>query len=138
MNLVVDASVYISALGIEDEHTLDSHRLFRIAEKQQESFFIPTLVIAETITVLRKQDHPDITGVCSQLLRMSVIPLDVAYIKQFTVFLLDRSVKLKTSDLIIAATATFHHATLITWDKRLLAVNTLFCSSLTPAQYSPA
>lgn len=135
MNLVVDASVYISALGIEDEYTPDSHLFFRTAQKRQEIFFLPTLVIVETLTILRKQNHPDITSVSNTLMDMRIIPLDIAYIKQFTTFLLHQLVKLKTSDLIITVTATVYKATLITWDKRLLAANDILCPVMTPADY---
>ena len=60
MKLVIDSSVFITHLGQNDEFSSDSKLFFTTIFEQKEKIIIPTLIIAETLTILRQQNHPSL------------------------------------------------------------------------------
>ncbi len=130
--LIIDSSVFISALGIKDEYSSDSRKFF---EKCYDSeIFVPALVIAEVLTVLTKQGMKNAASLLKYFSSLNLVPLDYGFLKYFVTHL-PPSTTLKTSDLIVTLSASRHQAILITWDKKLLSENKKLLSITTPTEY---
>lgn len=134
MKLVIDSSVFISHMGTNDEFTPTSQLFFKILFENKEKVVIPTLVIAETLTVLKQQQHPNLQIIFKNFQDFDAIPLDMGLLEKLRGILLKSTVTLKASDLVIALTAKVADAVLISWDKRMLT-ETSICPVLTPKQY---
>lgn len=132
--LVVDSSVFISALGQNDKFSTKSRQFLLQTSKHQEIvFLLPSIVVAEVIVNLRKQKGPSIKKILDSLLKYKIVPLDTYFLEHF--YAQTRNPSLKTSDLIIAGTAKMHDATLISWDKKHLSKDQKVCSAMSPETY---
>ena len=130
--VVIDSSVYISYYG-SDIHSPLAKKFFK-SNSQLIYVVTPTLVIAETLTILAKQNFPHLETITQTLLRTEVINLDAQFLKSLTSHLSSsRGQSLRASDLIIALTAKSTNATLITWDKQLLSQT--LCPVSTPEKF---
>jgi len=135
MKLAIDSSVFISHLGQNDEFSSDSKLFFTTIFEQKEKIIIPTLIIAETLTILRQQNHPSLKPIYKTFNDFNIIDLDSKFLEKFVNLLLKQHTNMKTSDLAIAATAKFNESTLITWDRKILTSAKSICPILTPKQY---
>ena len=129
--VIIDSSVYTSFYG-KDNHTLQTNKFFSRC-KELIYTITPTLIIAETITSLTKQGVSNLQPIVQTLLNSEIVNLDSQLIESLLSHLTSFSLKLKTSDLIIALTAKLNKATLITWDKQLLSQN--ICPVTTPEKF---
>ena len=121
-------------MGTNDEFTPTSQLFFKILFENKEKVVIPTLVIAETLTVLKQQQHLNLQIIFKNFQDFDAIPLDMGLLEKLRGILLKSTVTLKASDLVIALTAKVADAVLISWDKRMLT-ETSICPILTPKQY---
>lgn len=127
MKLIVDSSVFISSLGANDIYSRPSREFFaRISEHQ---ISLPTLVVAEILVGIKKQNAKNMSEIYRHLTSFQFISLDQDFLGRFF-SLLPKELHLKTSDLVIAVTTKLYEATLITWDKKLL----LFAASICPVK----
>lgn len=129
--IVIDSSVFLSALGAEDQFSLSSKKFFQ-AIPPETIIILPALVIAETIVNLKK-----ISSAQPEFLKyfegMKIVDLNLEFLKKLadtkgTSFF-------KTSDFIIALTAKLYKATLITWDKKHLLPENDICKAVTPLEF---
>lgn len=132
MNLMIDSSVFVSSIGIDDVNTPKSRELFKKISSVE--IFVPTLVIAETLHTLYKQGNTKIVSISKFLFSLQLINLDQSLIQNIIKFL-PESVRLKTSDWLIAAIAKINNAVLITWDKKLLRYAGTICDVFSPEQF---
>lgn len=130
--LVADSSVFISYFG-NDNFTPDTKLFFSRLDPKTTELVLPSLVIAETLTILSRLEPDRTKDIFNPLQFSKSIPLDHNFLNQLVDHLSIHPSPLKSSDTIIALTAKLQSATLITWDKRLL--DNSFCSTLTPNQY---
>lgn len=130
--LVIDSSVYISTFGIPDSFTKTS-RIFFAKISKTTTIVLPTLVAAETMTILARQNKATAQKAYQYFSHFRLIPLD----RQFLEALIENLPQphLKTSDLIIAFTAKLYEGTLITWDQPLHTHAPSLCRVLTPQEY---
>lgn len=134
MRLLVDSSVFLSALLETDVHYADSKEFFGyLKEREVEiSLVIPATVILEITNVLVKLGHPAEAGYLPRRFpTLETIAIDDEFAAR-AVPVLER-VRLKTADAIIAIAAFLEKATLISWDKKLLAEAGKIVPSATPA-----
>lgn len=132
MKLVIDSSVFASSLGVNDEYSSDSRKFFEKCIGKE--IYVPALVVAETLTVLGKQGMKNAAKLLKYFSSLSLVPLDHDFLKYFVTHL-PPSTTLKTSDLIVALSASRHHAILITWDKKLLSLGGKICQVITPSGF---
>lgn len=130
--IVIDSSVFISSLGINDKYSSYSKKFFEKCVDYE--IFVPTLVVVEVLTVLSKQGMKNTVRLLKYFSSLNLVPLDYDFLKYFAEHLISPTT-LKTSDLIVAATALQSNAVLITWDKKLLSLNKKFLTVITPAEY---
>jgi len=132
--LVIDSSVIVSTLGKPDKFTKISERFFRkIGSEPQTHVTLPTIVIAETIVNLYKQNSRNVAKKIKILSKYKIVPLDTKFTDKFVD--LAKGHNLKTSDLIIAATAKLNKATLISWDRKHLEKDQKICKAMSPSRY---
>lgn len=132
--LVIDSSVFVSCFGKPDEFTKASKKFFKgIPNNVQIN--LPSIVVAETLTTFSKQGK-SIGNIFKKLLSFEITQLDNNFLVKFSKIL--KPTPLRTLDLIIAATAKFYSALLISWDKRHLSSENFLCQTLTPNQYLKA
>lgn len=132
MRLVIDSSVFVSSLGIDDEFTKTSRLFFRKIINEQ--VFVPSLVVAETLTIVGKQKKKSVASLLRYFYSLILIPLNQEFLNYFAKHL-PTTTSLKTNDFIIAITAKMHKALLITWDSKLLSSAGKICQVLTPGDY---
>lgn len=132
--IVVDSSVLVSHFG-RDKHTENSITFFEKLKTGTESILLPTLVVMEVLTTLKRLGHVDLSAVTTSLSLFDTIPLDAEFVAQYTKFIQEKTIMLKTSDAIVAAAAKLHRTVLITWDKKLLSPANTFCRTITPTDY---
>lgn len=130
MRYLVDSSVYIS-LYVEDD-VFHNQTVSAALIIEAELVVVPTLVIAEVITVLSRNQPSKVATALRHLFREEVIALDSDFLSKFSKYA-SRSLHLKTSDLVIAVTASVHKATLVTWDKQLLTFAGSICTVVSPS-----
>lgn len=130
MKYLIDSSVYISLFVENDALHNQTTDIAPIIEK--EMVVVPTIVIAEIITVLSRNKPNQVRTAVHHLLQEEVISLDQDFLSKFSKYV-TRSSHLKTSDLLIAATAFVHKATLVTWDKQLLTYAGSICTVVSPS-----
>ncbi len=130
--LVIDSSVFISAVGEKNVNSYPSQQFFGLLKR--DIAIIPILVVIETITILGKQGNKQIEEILDYLLSMKTVNIDPEFLAKTKQWLIGRT-SLKTSDLLIAVTAKLHSCTLITWDKQLLKNAHKICPTLTPTQF---
>ena len=135
MKLVIDSSVFISHLGKNDEFTSGSKLFFTTIFEQKEELVIPTLVIAEILTILSQQNHTNLKLIYNTFNDFNIIDISSNFLEKFVDLLIKKHPSMKTSDLVIAATAKFNDSTLITWDRKILKPAKLICPTFTPKQY---
>lgn len=129
--IVVDSSVFISSLGINDEYSTKSRKFFEKCKGYE--IYVSALVVAEVLTVLSKQGMKNAANLLRYFSSLNLVPLDYDFLKYFADHL-PSPTTLKTSDLIVAVSAMINQSTLITWDKKLLSLNKKFLSVITPTE----
>ena len=130
--IVIDSSVFISALGNPDIFTKESKSFFIQIAKQNIPVILPTIVVAETLVKIYRYKRR-IKKISESFFDMELVSLDLDFLKQLSSLI--KEPKLKTSDLIIAVCAKLASAVLISWDKRHLSKENYLCETLTPKEY---
>ncbi len=134
MNIVIDSSILVSSFGLDKFTPQANIFIEKLIKNTDYIIIIPTLVIAETITVVsRIVPKPDLLEIQRYLNLFQTVGLDTNFIDEMTDFFSSNSSLLKTSDLVIALTAKLHSATLITWDAQLLSQN--ICRVTSPENF---
>ena len=131
--IVIDSSVFLSAFWSKDVFTEASETFFRRIPTDA-LVILPSLVIAEVLVNVAKQNPLGIKEALAYLSHFRVVDLTLPFLHAIIGGMINVQA-LKTSDFIIAATAKLHQATLITWDKRLLAADGLLCPIMKPSDY---
>lgn len=131
--LVIDSNVFVSALGKSDEFTYESQKFFKNLKKETK-VLVPALAVMETIVAVFKQNPLIVKVIIKYFQGLNIIPLDIQFIN-LSYTNLPKDIILKSSDLVVALTARIHKATLVTWDKQLLAYAGNICPTTTPIKY---
>ncbi|GEM_PF-1492161 len=138
--LLIDSNVYVSALTEEDSLRKPSFSFLEKTLYSSSPFHIifPRLVLLETANVLfRKTGDFEQATIFHEMIKNStkneIIEFD--YHIQFVAESLFSKLCLKTSDLIIAASAFVTNSQLISWDKQLLKECSPFIEAYTPDEF---
>lgn len=131
--LVIDSTVFVSALGKPDDFSVGSKQfLTKLLKHASLQLIVPTIVAAETINILQKQGK-SVKNLFSYFCGFTLFSLDADFLNQFARNL--KASSLKTSDAIIAVSAKLNHALLISWDRQLLSSKNTLCQTLSPKEY---
>lgn len=132
IKVIVDSSVFISALGIREIYSQNSRQFFQSLTDEQ--VILPSIVVEEILVNLRKQGKKNLLVIYKYLQSFELIFLNKDFIRQ-TLPLLQKTSHLKTTDFIIAASASSLKGKLVTWDEKLLLYGKAICEVMTPKDY---
>ncbi len=117
--VVLDASVFIAAVGPGDRFHEDSRRLMLALATERHAVFVPAFAIVEVACALSRMLRDAVTARKLTLQAMSAVrakelPIDAAFLAQAT--LSGTRDFLRGADALYAAAAEMEKATLISWD----------------------
>ena len=113
---------------------MQAKEFFKVILRKKAKIFLPTIVWAETLTVLEHQKHEDLNRINLIMSELKRVNLDEEVVKQVLKTLQQQRADLKTSDLVIAVTAKQEGAKLVTWDKQLLTRGKGICEVVRPEE----
>lgn len=135
--ILIDSSVYLSALLDGETHQSSSQHFFQKLQQSDIQLIMPILILMELCTVAQRHQA---NGVRNEILRLlgehafELVALDeIFFYESFLPY--HSKFHLKTADAIIAATALSQRAILVTWDKALLKAVVKPSVALTPTDY---
>ncbi len=138
MNCTIDASVFVAAARVEEEHYAASRQFLQRVQALAVTVFCPTLVLAECAAAIARptgdealageiitlvQDFPDMRLVAIELpLAHQAAQIAIAH-------------RLRGADSIYAAVAELCQATLVTWDEEMLDRCRAVIPTFTPTEW---
>lgn len=137
--LVIDSSVFISALTPAEEHAGTSQAFFRaLRGGAYAGVVVPTTVVLEVGNILMQKGRlarsaPMLASVQAHFEEFEIVPVDDEFVS--AALLLFPRLALRTADAIVAVTASLYDAALVSWDARLLRGARVLVSALTPAEF---
>ena len=123
MSVVVDASVFVSAVQtVETNHQVSTEFLARLRDST-EAAYCPALVLPESVgAVVRVNKDPDaalaLGLVIESFPRLQIIPLDLALARYACDVAANH--RLRGTDSVYVAVAGSSHSVLVTWDFEML------------------
>lgn len=138
MNIVVDSSVFVSAINpAEPQHAI-SRRFFESLSAKEGTVIIPWLVVLEVANTLARygslfSHFPNTERFFNRFDTYILRPIDEQFARQSIVFL--PILKLTSADAIIAATAAINQAELISWNRQLLKSAQQIVAVRTPEEF---
>jgi len=132
MSVVIDSCIFCSAMDDSDVFHNDSSKLMTTLKTND--VYLPTIVVSETMVILVRKSHPDPKTLFDNLMSYRLVDINQKLLTKVYPDITTPS-KLKTSDLLIALVAKTKRATLLTWDKQLLAYGSAYCPTMTPKTY---
>jgi predicted nucleic acid-binding protein len=122
--MVVDASVWVSALVVHDTHHTASRRWLRRHSSRTTLLVVPTLALAEVASAISRRTGDPVLGLRSMeavlsLPRLRLVPLDPALGSEAGRIAADHG--LRGADAVYVATAARHKLPLVTLDAELRA-----------------
>lgn len=137
--LLIDASVFVSAVLESDVHHRASREFFKTLRRAEERplFIVPATVVLEMANVLTKfGKHRQAASMAERFPILQTVAIDDTFITQAIPVL--QKVRLKTADATVAISAFLHNATLVSWDRQLLREARRIVSTALPDQYIEA
>lgn len=136
--LVVDSSVFVSALAETEEHQEVSRRFFAHLATRSVSVVVPTTVVLEVGNALIRKgllarSAPVLASLHARFEEFEIASVDEEFVAH--ALLLFPRLSLRTADAIVAVTAGLNDAALVSWDRRLLRGARVLVSTLTPAEF---
>ena len=117
--VVLDASVFIAAVGSEDRFHEESRRFLLALATEKRAVLVPAFAIVEVACALSRMLRDAVmarklTLQAMTAVRAKELPIDAAFLAQAT--LSGTRDFLRGADALYAAAAEMEHATLISWD----------------------
>lgn len=118
----LDTNILVRFLVKDDENQSESvYRLFKKAESEKDAFFVPLLVILETVWVLKavyEISRPDILDAINDILYLPILKFEgQPTLKRFLIDAQENSADL--SDVLIACSARMSGSkTVLSFDKK--------------------
>lgn len=122
----LDTNILVRFLVKDDEKQSESvYRLFKKAESEKDAFFVPLLVILETIWVLKavyEISRPDILDAINDILYLPILKFEgQPTLKRFLIDSQENSADL--SDVLIACSARMSGCkTILSFDKKAVKI----------------
>ena len=128
--IILDSSVYISSLNIADKLNKTTREFLVQLTKEQDVFIIvPVLIMLEVANILKKS----VKEIEAIFAGGKIIELNLELTEGLIPFF--KSLKLKTSDAVIAGCANIHKAELVSWDKKLVKEAKTIAKAYTPREF---
>jgi predicted nucleic acid-binding protein len=138
MNCTIDASVFVAAARVEEEHYAASRRFLQQVQALGVTVFCPTLVLAEcAAAIARPTGDEALAGELVMLIQdfpaMRLVAIELSLANRAAQIAMGH--RLRGADSIYAATAESCKATLVTWDEEMLDRCRAFIPTFTPIMW---
>ncbi len=138
MNCTIDASVFVAAVRLEENHYTVSRTFLQQAREDALDVFCPTLVLPECAAAIARPTGDsalveELTVLVESFPGLSLVSIDPP--------LAHRAVhvatvhRLRGADSIYVAVAETFNATLVTWDVEMLQRGSAIVQTLTPTEW---
>jgi predicted nucleic acid-binding protein len=122
--MIVDASIWVSALVAHDPHHRVSRRWLKQRTSRRQPLVVPTLALAEVAGAISRRTADPILGrrsleVILGLPGIRIVPLDPDLGREAGQLAADY--RLRGADAVYVASASRHNLPLVTWDDELQA-----------------
>lgn len=132
--VVIDSSVFLSALIDKEKRRLETLLFFRKLWSKKQAVYVPSLVIAEVINRLQRIEGENRADAAYRFL-MSFVVIDIDNIFLKLALPYWSKFRLKTSDAIIAITSAVYEGILVSWDEKLISEAGKVTKAVTPAEF---
>jgi len=139
MNYTIDASVFVSAVRLEEDHYTVSRKFLRQVQKGAMTMLCPTLVLAECAAAIARPTGD--SALAEELIvlienypGLRLVSIDLPLARRAAQ--IATTYRLRGSDSIYVAVAEMFNATLITWDIEMQQRGSAVVQTLTPTEWN--
>jgi len=138
MNCAIDASVFVAAVRLEEEHYTASREFLQRARAEAVTVFCPTLVLPEcAAAIARPTDDAALVKELIALIEgfpgLHLVALELPLARRAAQIAM--AYRLRGADSVYVAVAETLNATLITWDAEMLQHGPTIVPTLTPREW---
>lgn len=138
MNCVIDASVFMAAVRIEEEHYIVSRTFLQRVRAPTVTVFCPMLVLPECAAAIARPTGEaalaeELVALVESFPGLHLVAMELALARRAAQIAIGR--RLKGADSIYVAVAEIYHATLVTWDGEMLERGPAIAPTCTPAEW---
>jgi predicted nucleic acid-binding protein len=138
MNCTIDASVFVSAVRLEEDHYAASREFLRQAREETAPVFCPTLVLPECAAAIARPTGDsalvdELTTLVENFPGLRLVNIDLSLSRRAVQ--IAKTHRLRGADSIYVAVAEMFNATLVTWDAEMLQRGSAVVQTLTPTAW---
>lgn len=140
MKLVIDSSVFLSALNPSESGSRTSRQLFALLKQSRkvELTILPMIVPIEVANILLQTGElflhfEGFEAFYKHFKQYVLLDINLPFMRKLLPQL--NYFKLRTNDAIVSATALLYDASIISWDKQLVRAASPFMPAFTPDEF---
>ncbi len=139
MNCTIDASVFVSAVRLEEDHYTVSREFLRQAQKEAVTVLCPTLVLPECAAAIARPTGDstlaeELVVLIENYPGLRLVNIDPPLARRAAQ--IATTYRLRGADSIYVAVAETFNATLITWDAEMQQRGSAVVQTLTPTEWN--
>ncbi len=138
MNCTIDASVFVAAVRLEEDHYTASREFMRQAREDAVTVFCPTLVLPECAAAIARPTGnlalvDELTVLIENFPGLHLVNIDLPLARRAVQIATIH--RLRGADSIYVAVAEMFNATLVTWDTEMLQRGSAVVQTLAPTEW---
>jgi predicted nucleic acid-binding protein len=138
MNCTIDASVFVAAVRMEEEHYAVSRRFLHYVRAQAVNVFCPNLVLPECAAAIARPTGDsalaeELVALIESFLGLRLVTPELPLARRAAQIAIAH--RLRGADSIYVAVAEVSNSLLITWDAEMLERGPAVVPTITPAQW---
>ena len=138
MNCTIDASVFVAAVRLEEDHYTASREFMRQAREDAVTVFCPTLVLPECAAAIARPTGnlalvDELTVLIENFPGLHLVNIDLPLARRAVQIATTH--RLRGADSIYVAVAEMFNATLVTWDTEMLQRGSAVVQTLAPTEW---
>jgi len=138
MNCTIDASVFVAAVRVEEDHYAVSRRFLQQARAEAVTVFCPTLALPECAAAIARATGDatlveELTTLIESFPGLYPVALELPLARRAAQIVMAH--RLRGADSVYVAVAEMFNATLITWDAEMLQRGPAIVPTLTPIRW---
>ena len=138
MNCTIDASVFVAAVRLEEDHYTASREFLRQVREDAVTVFCPTLVLPECAAAIARPTGnlalvDELTVLIENFSGLHLVNIDLPLARRAVQIATTH--RLRGADSIYVAVAEMFNATLVTWDTEMLQRGSAVVQTLAPTEW---